>query len=101
MKEFEMCPECGREYVNPDNRRFHAQTNACWNCGPKITLVDKNKTPVCKGKDVYNRASKLLRAGKIIAIKGEAAFSYGPMPEMMMPLIFCAAGKTARQSLLP
>ncbi|WP_457601120.1 acylphosphatase, partial [Hydrogenivirga sp.] len=29
MKPFLMCPECRREYENPDDRRFHAQPNAC------------------------------------------------------------------------
>src|SRR5512139_1667188 len=29
MDVFRMCPECEAEYGNPENRRFHAQPNAC------------------------------------------------------------------------
>lgn len=74
MREFEMCPDCEKEYTNPANRRFHAQTNACWHCGPQIILMDKNKNTVCEGKEVYNEVSRLLKRGKIVAIKGVGGF---------------------------
>ena len=37
-----MCEACKAEYDNPSNRRFHAQPNACPNCGPKVFLKNKN-----------------------------------------------------------
>src|SRR5262250_674807 len=30
MSVFRMCPACQAEYLDPRNRRFHAQPNACW-----------------------------------------------------------------------
>ncbi|MDL2267556.1 carbamoyltransferase HypF [Desulfovibrio sp. OttesenSCG-928-G15] len=33
---FPLCPECRAEYENPRNRRFHAQPNACPECGPHV-----------------------------------------------------------------
>ncbi|MCR4831809.1 MAG: carbamoyltransferase HypF [Pseudobutyrivibrio sp.] len=36
MDDFEMCPECAKEYTAKDDIRRHAQTIACKNCGPKL-----------------------------------------------------------------
>ena len=73
MNSFHMCPECQREYDNPLNRRFHAQPNACPKCGPKLELVDtKGNLVTCP--DVITTTSRLLRKGKIIAIKGLGGF---------------------------
>ncbi len=32
-----MCPTCAAEYADPLDRRFHAQPDACFDCGPHIT----------------------------------------------------------------
>ena len=37
MKEFPMCARCQSEYDEPLDRRFHAQPNACFECGPKVS----------------------------------------------------------------
>ena len=31
-----MCPACAHEYADPADRRFHAQPDACFDCGPHI-----------------------------------------------------------------
>lgn len=36
MSAFDMCEACNREYNDPMDRRFHAQPNACFECGPYI-----------------------------------------------------------------
>ena len=38
MAQFEMCPECSKEYHDPGDRRFHAQPLACNNCGPAYKM---------------------------------------------------------------
>jgi len=72
MKKFKMCEKCRTEYGNPDNRRFHAQPNACSDCGPHLELLDS------KGKKIRgnptDRAIKLLKKGRIIAVKGLGGF---------------------------
>lgn len=73
MGKFEMCPECQREYDGPLDRRFHAQPNACPKCGPSLELVDGNANPV-EGNDVIKAAGNLLKAGKILALKGLGGF---------------------------
>ena len=73
MRNFTMCPQCQQEYNDPLDRRFHAQPNACPRCGPNPQLVDSKGNPVPE-EDTIATASKLLRKGKIIAIKGLGGF---------------------------
>ncbi|MFQ6122123.1 MAG: carbamoyltransferase HypF [Dehalococcoidales bacterium] len=73
MRNFQMCPQCQQEYDDPLDRRFHAQPNACPRCGPGLQLVDGKGNRVPKG-DVLTAASKLLKEGRIIAIKGLGGF---------------------------
>ncbi|MGA2879145.1 MAG: carbamoyltransferase HypF [Bryobacteraceae bacterium] len=61
MACFPMCERCLREYEDPSDRRFHAQPNACPDCGPSITLS-------------LETVRKLLREGRIVAIKGLGGF---------------------------
>jgi hydrogenase maturation protein HypF len=73
MRKFKMCPRCRREYDDPLDRRFHAQPNACPDCGPSLELVDSEGRTV-ESKDVIRKASKLLKEGKILAVKGLGGF---------------------------
>ncbi len=81
MHKFKMCPECQAEYDDPNNRRFHAQPNACPVCGPQLKLVrrgkgeggrDEIKNVECD--DPITETIKLLKEGKIVAIKGLGGF---------------------------
>ncbi len=44
MAGFQMCAACRAEYEDPGNRRFHAQPNACGECGPSMRLIDPDTT---------------------------------------------------------
>ena len=65
MDEFPLCGDpnhlephtCLSEYSDVNNRRFHAQTFSCSNCGPKYL-------------DSVSKAIDLIKNGKIIAVKG-------------------------------
>jgi hydrogenase maturation protein HypF len=73
MRSFKMCSLCQREYDDPRDRRFHAQPNACPVCGPSLALVDsEGKTVDCA--DVISTAARLLKEGKILAVKGLGGF---------------------------
>ncbi|SFB21242.1 Hydrogenase maturation protein, carbamoyltransferase HypF [Acetitomaculum ruminis DSM 5522] len=70
MGAFPMCKECEYEYTTPTTRRYHAQPVCCNDCGPKLYIV---------GKEIYDKDAliytrKLLREGKIAAIKGIGGF---------------------------
>jgi hydrogenase maturation protein HypF len=78
MKTFLMCPDCRAEYEDPRDRRFHAQPNACPRCGPSLRLVAAGGGRVEKGRieggttgrEALWTALRLLREGKILAVKG-------------------------------
>ncbi|MFC2050987.1 carbamoyltransferase HypF [Chloroflexota bacterium] len=73
MRSFIMCPDCQAEYDNPLDRRFHAQPNACPKCGPRLELLDAKGNHV-ETSDVIATASRLLKDGKVLAIKGLGGF---------------------------
>jgi len=75
MSVFKMCPKCAAQYEDVTDRRFHAQPVACPICGPKIWLTDsKGQTIIAKTDSSIAEAARLLRAGKIVAIKGIGGF---------------------------
>ncbi|WP_066313246.1 carbamoyltransferase HypF [Bacillus sp. FJAT-29814] len=69
MKDFPMCDDCRKEYEDPTNRRHHAQPIACPKCGPKVGLLDGSGGQQDSENPIADTI-ELLKAGKIIAIKG-------------------------------
>jgi hydrogenase maturation protein HypF len=75
MSAFKMCRRCAAQYANVSDRRFHAQPVACPKCGPKIWLTDnKGKIIEPDSDKVIQKTARLLRSGKIVAIKGVGGF---------------------------
>ncbi|RPJ36002.1 MAG: carbamoyltransferase HypF, partial [Planctomycetaceae bacterium] len=75
MSVFEMCTACAAQYHDVADRRFHAQPVACPRCGPKIWLADRSGKPLLTGNDeAIAEAARLLRADKVVAIKGVGGF---------------------------
>ena len=95
MRRFTMCPACQAEYDSPLDRRFHAQPNACPVCGPQAGVVrtkDERRTTddrcprlirsfVLRPSSPSRRTTMpsrarptLIRAGKILAVKGLGGF---------------------------
>ncbi len=72
MAGFPLCPNCRREYENPLNRRFHAQPVACPKCGPYVWLEAKGAPAV--DLNAIREARRLLREGRIVALKGLGGF---------------------------
>jgi hydrogenase maturation protein HypF len=72
MAPFQMCTECQAEYDDPSDRRFHAQPNACPECGPSVALVDASWAPSTgiRERDPIAAAAAVLARGAIVAIKG-------------------------------
>lgn len=73
MSVFQMCSDCEAEYRDPGNRRFHAQPNACSRCGPQVSLLAEGE-PSCTAEDAVPKTIKLLKEGKIVAVKGLGGF---------------------------
>jgi hydrogenase maturation protein HypF len=74
MRKFEMCEQCLGEYENPLDRRFHAQPNACPECGPQVQLWDAAGHVITDSEDAMLRAVDGLKRGLIVAMKGLGGF---------------------------
>ncbi len=68
MAAFDLCEACEAEYRDPADRRHHAQAVCCGDCGPWLVLESMSAEPVAG--DPVAEAAALLRAGRIVAIKG-------------------------------
>ena len=73
MAVFEQCPVCRSEYQDPGARRFHAQANACPDCGPRLHYRDGEGEPIL-AEDVIAATMAALAAGHIVALKGLGGF---------------------------
>jgi len=70
MVRFPLCGKCRKEYESPGDRRFHAESIACPDCGPRLTI---------EGAEVsllppLSEARRLLAAGRIVAVKAIGGF---------------------------
>lgn len=72
MKHFTMCSECLEEYNNPASRRYHAEPISCPQCGPQLKFLDTKGNEIAG--DPIALAVSMLKAGKIIALKGLGGF---------------------------
>ena len=67
MRAFTQCDGCRREYTTAQDRRYHSETNSCPECGPHLWVAGSNAPPL-------EHAARLLKAGKIVAIRGLGGF---------------------------
>lgn len=72
LADFPLCAPCQTEYTDAADRRFHAETTCCPDCGPQLGLLDAAGQPL--SGDAIAETLRLLRAGKIVAIKGLGGF---------------------------
>ena len=88
MGEFEMCDKCRSEYTDPLDRRFHAEPTACPDCGPQVKLLDGNFKLHSEKNEAVNNAAKLIKQGKIVALKGIGGYQLICDAGMMKQLKF-------------
>ncbi|MBD3187700.1 carbamoyltransferase HypF [Candidatus Bathyarchaeota archaeon] len=70
MTQFPLCNDCLKEYRDKGDRRFHAQTFACPECGPHYWIEDAGGVTIGERSKAFSMASDKLTKGKIIAMKG-------------------------------
>lgn len=94
MDEFPMCDFCEDEYTDRCDRRYHAQTISCHDCGPVLRYrlahgaerfkiaAEQVKTDVPVNETIRRQvlqplqiAEALIKAGKIIAFKGIGGYN--------------------------
>ena len=64
----------GREYEDPADRRFHAQPNACPDCGPRLALLDSRRAGRVAGDPLAAAVGGPAWSGAIVAVKGLGGF---------------------------
>ncbi len=69
MQEWPLDAFCAGQYCDSTDRRFHAQPVACPACGPQYYLLSADETTRGSIASIQ-RAAKLLREGRIVAVKG-------------------------------
>ncbi|HSR49574.1 MAG TPA: carbamoyltransferase HypF, partial [Acidobacteriota bacterium] len=74
MRRFQMCERCLAEYQDPQDRRFHAQPNACPECGPQVELVSPQGDVLCRREEALEMAVEAVAEGRILALKGLGGF---------------------------
>jgi hydrogenase maturation protein HypF len=74
MAGFQMCAACQAEYDDPLDRRFHAQPNACPECGPQLRLADAVSGTFALREEALVGACDALAGGSIVAVKGLGGF---------------------------
>lgn len=81
MRAFTQCRACLQEYRAPGDRRYHSQSNSCPACGPRAWLEETARKGQTKppgeslgSQRAIERAAELLRAGKIVALRGLGGF---------------------------
>ena len=72
MAAFPLCGACEAEYHDPADRRHHAQAVCCPACGPRLSL-ESTAGEAIEG-DPIEEAASLLRAGRIVAVKGVGGY---------------------------
>lgn len=74
MGGFSLCSDCQAEYETESDRRFHAEPIACSVCGPRLCLWDDQGRAIECGEEALQQSEALLRAGRIVAVKGVGGF---------------------------
>ena len=74
MSVFEMCEQCREEYENPADRRFHAQPNACPECGPVVQIWNQQGWVLAEKREALRQTVEAVNEGRIVAVKGLGGF---------------------------
>lgn len=73
MRDFSLCSKCQDDFINPNNRRFHAQPLSCNICAIPMTFHMQNQK--FSNYLALEMCAKSILEGKIVAIKGVGGFA--------------------------
>lgn len=70
MACFDYCEACAVEFRKLNERRLHAQTITCPDCGPQLWFESEFASSRCLGGEAFESVIRLLQSGGILALKG-------------------------------
>tara|TARA_R110001592_G_scaffold359369_2_gene665895 strand:- start:1327 stop:3732 length:2406 start_codon:yes stop_codon:yes gene_type:complete len=83
-QKFSECTNCRNEtsrLIQDQAQRFHSQTNACWQCGPELSLFHRGETFPSNQKtnsasyiEYFDKLASAITSGNVIALKGLGGF---------------------------
>jgi hydrogenase maturation protein HypF len=75
LTDWPRCADCERRYLDPRDRRFHAEGSTCERCGPPVWLVWPawSGPPVAGAAAQVSLAAALLRGGGVLGVHGLGA----------------------------
>jgi [NiFe] hydrogenase maturation protein HypF len=74
LNDFPLCPDCSREYHDPINRRFHAQSISCPQCGPQLRYRGGPAREIKDTAQALEAAIAVLAKGGIVAVRGVGGY---------------------------
>lgn len=83
MIDFPMCGFCEGEYTDLHDRRHHAQTISCHDCGPELILADgemKETGGEMTDGEILDAAADILKEGGVIAFKAVGGYNLAADP---------------------
>lgn len=76
MIDFPMCGFCESQYTDLHDRRHHAQTISCHDCGPELLYKSFCDDESPSGDmEILDRASEILKKGGVIAFKSVGGYN--------------------------
>ena len=81
MNSFPMCPSCEKEYTGDDRRR-HAQTISCHDCGPQLILTLAELT--LHKEAALARSIDIINRGGVLAVKGIGGYQFACRPDLAL-----------------
>ena len=80
MIDFPMCDFCEGEYTDLHDRRHHAQTISCHECGPELIWINTDKSDAKADEPagdaaILDKAAEILKEGGVIAFKSVGGYN--------------------------
>ncbi|MBQ4595478.1 MAG: carbamoyltransferase HypF, partial [Firmicutes bacterium] len=75
MINFPMCDFCEGEYTDLHDRRYHAQTISCHECGPQLLWKGADSDSITNDSAILDRAAEILRTGGVLLFKSVGGYN--------------------------
>ena len=75
MIDFPMCDFCDGEYTDLHDRRYHAQTISCHECGPQLIWKGAGGDSITNDSAILAHAAEILKNGGVLLFKSVGGYN--------------------------